>query len=297
MLTAAPSRRLPAAPRELARGAAALLVSLLLLPVWQASGAGETYRAAVVAVAERIVLATQHFPLLASFPGLKPPESDFVILATIALTAVSVGIGWRRRVALLLMALALTTAFQTLAAVATIHLESAQEMERSQRIFVLLPLEFRGVSQAKMILYDAQLAVIFVLFLVTSAWWKSPHEGTTPSRLRLVTSVAALFVVLAGSWLAWGRFREADPRHVAAHAKVGHLFWVKRDDAIAEEQYRVAVAGRTTDPEVYFNLAGIAVRKGRSDEARRMLKRCAELAPDGAWPARVARARELVKRR
>jgi len=205
-----------------------------------------------------------------------------------------VGIGWRRRVALLLMALALTTAFQTLAAVATIHLESAQEMERSQRIFVLLPLEFRGVSQAKMILYDAQLAVIFVLFLVTSAWWKSPHEGTTPSRLRLVTSVAALFVVLAGSWLAWGRFREADPRHVAAHAKVGHLFWVKRDDAIAEEQYRVAVAGRTTDPEVYFNLAGIAVSRGRRNEAARLLRRCAEVGANPVWASRVRRAFERI---
>jgi hypothetical protein len=291
---AASSRSAPDALREVARAAAALAISLLLLPVWRAAGAAEAYRRVIVGTAEKIVLATQHFPLLASFPDLKPPESDFVVLLVVALTLVSIGIGWRRRVGLLVLALALTAALQTLAAVATINLESAQEMERTRRILVLLPVEFRAVNQAKLILYVAQLVVIFTLFLLTSPWRGVLDTKASVSPRRLAVAVAVALVVLPGSWLAWSRWRETDARHVAAHAKVGHLFWVKRDDAIAEEQYRIALAGGTTDPEVYFNLAGIEAARGRGNEAARLLRRCAEVGADPIWAARVTRAFDRI---
>jgi len=283
-------------PREIARVAAALAISLLLLPLWRGSGASEAYRRGVVFAAERVVLATQHFPLLASFPDLRPPESDFVVLLAAALTAVSIGIGRRRRTALLLVALVVTASLQVLAAVATIHLESAREMERSHGFLVLLPAEFLAVGQAKMMLYYAQLAVVFALVLATSAWRFALTARGAPSSRRVLTAAAALLLLSTASWIAWGRLREADARHVAAHAQVGHLFWVKRDDAVAEEQYRIAIAGRTTDPEAYFNLAGIEAKRGRFDDAGRLLRRCAELGADPVWAARVNRAFALLPR-
>ena len=246
-----------------------------------------------------MVLATQHFPLLASFPGLQPPNSDFVVLLAIGLMAVSIRVGWRRRLVVTGVALCATFGLQTLAAVATISLESAQEMERSQRILVLLPVEFQLVNQAKLTLYHAQLAVIFALFLLTSPWMRELDVGGRVERRRGRRGAIglAVLVALAVSWIAWGRWRETDARHVAAHAKIGHLFWVKRDDRIAEEQYRLAIQGGTVDPEVYFNVAGLAAQRGHPEEATRLLRRCAELGTGPVWRARVARAFERIATR
>jgi hypothetical protein len=246
-----------------------------------------------------MVLATQHFPLLASFPGLRPPNSDFVVLMAIGLMAASIRVGWRRRLVLTGVTLCATFGLQTLAAVATISLESAQEMERSQRILVLLPVEFQLVNQAKLTLYHAQLAVIFLLFLLTSPWMRELDVGGRLERRRGRRGAVglAVLVALAVSWIAWGRWRETDARHVAAHAKIGHLFWVKRDDRIAEEQYRLAIQGSTVDPEVYFNVAGLAALRGHPEEATRLLRRCAELGTGPVWRARVARAFERIATR
>ena len=275
---------------ELARAGGALALSLLALPIWQASGASEAYRRAVVGAAERIVLATQHFPLLSGFPGLTPPSGDFVVLLAIGLTLASIGSDRRRRVGLLAIALVVTAGLQTLAAVASIHLESAAEMARSQGLLVLLPAEFQLVSQAKLALYYSQLAVIFTLFLLTSPWFDGDRAIGRPLAFGCVLGA----ILLAGSSMAWGRWRETDERHVAAHAKIGHLFWAKHDDAVAGEQYRISVAGGTVDPEVYFNLAGIEARRGRLAEASRLLRRCAVLGADPVWAARVTRAHQRI---
>lgn len=251
----------------------------------------------MVGLAERIVLARQHFPLLSGFPRLAPPNADFVVLFALGLTAASIRVGWRRRLVLLLVALGVTSGLQTAAAVASINLESAQEMERTHRILVLLPTEFQLVNQAKLTLYHSQLAVLFALFLLTSPWLSELNIGreTRPGKRRRAILGAALgAAVLLGASIAWGRWRESDARHVAAHAKVGHLFWAKRDDGIAEEQYRIAAAGNTVDPEVYFNLAGISAQRGLFKDAARLLRRCAELGTDAAWQARVARAFDRI---
>lgn len=266
--------------------------------MWEWSGAAEAYRRAVVALAEQIVLATQHFPLLAGFPSLSLPRGDFVVLLAIALMAASIRVPWRRRVTLALVALGVTVGLQTLAAVASIQIESAQEMQRTHRILVLLPVEFQAVNQAKLTVYYAQLALVFVLFLITSPWLRELGAGGPAARrvgpARVVLGVAFGAALLAGAGIGWGRWRESDARHVAAHAKIGHLFWLKRDDAVAEEQYRNAVAGRSTDAEVYYNLAGIEAQRGRVDESARLLRKCAELGAGPVWQARVARAFDRI---
>ena len=324
MRESSPSPALQAAPRltrsllarEVGRAAAAFGIYLLLRPVWEWTGLKAVCRAIVLSVAEQILIATQHFPVVASLSGMTIHNIDFVMLLAVSLFLVSTSVGWLRRLKLFGSALAVIVGLQIAGSVLTVMMTAAQELQNTQHILVLLPSEFRIVDRVKYALYDlGQPAILFALFVLTLVWNSGSDvfrlaEPATESRtgerrtvryprhsrrmlgLGLVAGIALASI---SGWWVWNRWRESDPRHVEAHAKIGHLFWAKGDNATAEEQYRIAVAGGTADPEVFYNLAGIAARHGRFGDARQLLDRCSELTTDPDWRSRVERAVNLLQ--
>ncbi len=274
-------------------------------PVWEWSGLKQVYRTVVVGLAEPIVVATQHFPTVASLSNLTTQNLDFVVLLALSLMLVSTRLAWPRRLKLFGVALAVILALQVVLFALWVEMTAAQELEQAKQILVLSPAGFQIMQQLKLILYDfGQPATMFALLIVTFAWntgltFSAPTDSKLERQrprvrgwrrgtvLGLVLGLAMASIV---GCTVWGRWRELDPRHVEAHAKLGHLFWAQRDKTTAEEQYRIAVAGGTLDPEVFYNLAEIAHARGRMDESRGLLQRCAGLTTDPAWKRRVERA-------
>jgi hypothetical protein len=300
--------------REVRRAAAAFGIYFLLRPVWEWTGPKAVYRAIVVGVAEKVVIATQHFPVVATLSNLTTQNIDFVVLLALSLMLVSTRVGWPRRLRLFGTALAVIIGLQIFGCFLAVMMAATYDIENKQRILLLLPWEFRVVARVKYAVYDVGLpAMMFALFLVTCIWnsglavsgladpGSNSRKGEPRARRSFGRSLKALAfglgvaLVSTSGWWIWDRCRESDPRHVEAHAKVGHLFWAKGDKTTAEEQYRIAVAGGTVDPEVFYNLAGVAARQGRLDESKRLLGRCAELSADPAWNTRVERALVLVQ--
>ncbi|HKQ60632.1 MAG TPA: hypothetical protein VJS92_05055 [Candidatus Polarisedimenticolaceae bacterium] len=284
---------------EVARAAAACAIGLLLLPLWNACGAKDAYRRVVVGIAEWVVLHTQHFPTVASLSNLTPRNTDLVVLVALALLLVSTRVPWPRRLALFGGALAVVLVMQALAFAAWVKLTDAETLQQSEGIAILSPGEHRAVAQLKLVLYDFGLpGMIFALFLLTAAWnsgaWIPEHRPPASRRVRHGLAAVVVAAALAGGFL-WQRGRESDPQHVEAHAKIGHRFRAQGDDATAEQQYRLAVAGGTTDPQVYYELAGIAAARLRFDEALRWLGRCTQLTADPAWRARIDKATARVQ--
>jgi hypothetical protein len=280
--------------RELARATAAVGVYLVLRPVWEWTGLKDGYRAIIVGVAERIVVGTQHFPIVASLSNLTTHNLDFVVLLAIGLLLVSAPLGWRRVLKLFGGALVVIVGLQILVFAVWAEIAAAQELERARQILVMSPWEFRVMNQLKLTLYDfGQPAAMFTLFLVTFAWNTGIplHPEASSKRMRAVVAVAlSVTIVTTTGWMAWRRSTELDPRHVEAHAKLGHLFRLAGDNTTAEAQYRIAVASGTADLEVLYDLAEIVRAGGRLDESRRLLHRCAALTTDPVWQSRIERA-------
>ncbi len=294
--------------REAIRAVTAFVLYLSLRWLWGASGLKSLHESAVLALAVRILTTAQHFPALAGIAGASLRNLDFLVVLTIALALVSTGIRWPRRLGLFGAALCVILAVDVTAVLLQAKVMASQELWSRERILILLPWEFWIVERTKYLLYDFGLQIgPFVMFALTAFWNSRPlpaprsrssgrtqeRRATRWGRLRGPARAAIVVGVLSlpfGIAMAWHIVREADPRHVAAHARIGQLFFVQHDTARAEQQYRAAVAGGTADPAVYYNLAAIVVKQGRQDEAVRLLRRCSEVADPTVWSERIDRA-------
>lgn len=289
--------------KELIRAALAYAVFLILLVPAGLIELDRLYAKPVLAVAQAIVVSTQHFPLLARVDNPALHNLDHVVILTCALFLVSTNLDLVSRLRRFGPALVAIFAYHVVVAVLTIKVQEAQELLTSMKILVLSPSEFHVVDWLRYFSYDLGLEIApFVMLLLTVVW------NLTASRARIVEpsrrgarrwavaaigmGIMAIFVLAA---VLYGRLRETDPRHVEAHAKIGHLFWNSRKDAQAEEQYRLALAGGTTDPEVFYNLAGLEVRSGNRRAALPLLEQGMRMAHEPVWQSRFQKAIGLMQ--
>lgn len=287
----------PHLPRELLRLAAGVALYLALLAPFRALELDRLYGAAVLAVGQAVFLPFQHFPVLERLDNLTLNNLELLVVLTLALFAVSTPIDLATRCRRFGHVLAAIFAMHVVTAYLAIVVRAASEMS-AQGILVLLPAEFRIVDGLKYFLYDmGQEAGPFVMLMLALAWNVGVLREPGPVRLRRPTMAAACGVIVALAFvgIAYTRARERDPRHVDAHAKIGHLFWNRGSDAEAERQYRAAVAGGTADLQVFYNLGGLELRHGRRADAEALLRRGLERAGEPVWRARFEKALGLVQ--
>jgi hypothetical protein len=236
--------------------------------------------------------------------------TDFIVLLAFSLMLLSTRIGWYRRLKLFGCASAALATLQILACATWIKMAAAQELQASQQVSVLLPGELRAVELAEFVLEGLGHPSMFALFLLAMVWnsgWgvsasvdvvadaktvkrrAGRHGFRSRSRLWVGVGLVVALASVSG-WAVWRLSRESDPRHIQAHATIGHMFWAEGNKVGAEKQYERAAAGGTIDPEVFFNLAKLAAWDGRTGESRRFLQRSAELATDPAMKRRVEQA-------
>jgi len=308
---------------EIVRAAVAFVVFLAVLAPARWVGLGPLYGKAVLVVAQAIVVPTQHFPLLAKLDNLTLNNLEHVVILTFALFLVSTNLDFASRLSRFGPALAVIFAYHVIVVILTIKVQATQELLTSMNILVLSPAEFRVVDWLRYFAYDLGLEIApFVMLILTSAWnltasreqragvenracpprKKKRQRAGGPSRSgRRHLAAAAIglgsLVVFASAAVLYGRWRETEPRHVEAHAKIGHLLWNSHKDALAEAQYRIALAGRTTDPEVFYNLAGLETRSGNRDAALRLLGQGARMAHTPEWRARFQKATVVIQAR
>jgi hypothetical protein len=294
--------------KEIVRAGVAFVVFLVLLPPWRWSGLGRAYGKAVMAVAQVIFVPTQHFPLLTRLDNLTLHNLDHIVILTVALFLVSTNLGNTSRVKRFASALVVIFAYHVIVTILTVKVQATQELLTSMNILVLSPVEFRLVDWFRYFAYDLGLEVApFVMMLLTVVWNLNPGpDGRTTRRrgdardrrgrppLAFVAIGLGVLATLCSAASFYARSRETDPRHVDAHAKIGHLLWNSHRDAQAEEQYRLALAGGTTDPEVYYNLAGLEARSGHRGAALQRLDEGLRMALDPAWESRFQKAIRLV---
>jgi hypothetical protein len=305
---------LPFAPvaKEIVRATVAFLLFLILLASANWAGLSGSYGKAVIAVAQAIYVPTQHFPLLTRLDNLTLHNLENVVILTIALFLVSTKLDLASRISRFGSVLAGLFSYHVVAAILTIKVQTAQELLASMNILVLSPTEFHVLDWLRYLLYDVGLEITpFVMLLLTIVWnltaSRAGRERSTKRRptrdsmrrgRRRVRAAAMGLVVIAIfslSAVLYGRWRETDPRHVEAHAKIGHLFWNTHKDAQAEEQYRLALAGGTTDPEVFFNVAGLEARNGNHRAALRQLDEGMRITHEAVWQSRFQKAIALIK--
>jgi len=297
--------------KEFLRAGVGFALFLLLLAPAKLVGFDRLYAKPVLAAAQAIVVPTQHFPVLARMDNLSLHNLEFGVVLAVALFLVSTNLSLGARLKRFGIALAVLFAFHVLVAILTIKIVVTQDLLRTRNIQMLSTAEFQVVDWVKYFCYDLGLEIAsFVLLLLTVAWNLTagqPRRRRVPRRdpgeiraRRVRRLVAAGSVVgLAGaaflSARVYGTIRERDPRHVDAHAKIGHLLWSTHKESQAAEQYRLAMSGGTTDAEVLFNLARVESRVGHRAEARRLLDRGITLAREPALKERFQKAIDIMQ--
>lgn len=287
--------------REILRLAIAFLLYLGLHPLWVATGAEATYRALVLAVAERIAVVTQHFPLLAESHRITLDNIGPSIVLALALFGTSALVPWSRRTLRFGAAVLAILIVDVAAVILEMRVVSARELMRTQDLLVLLPFEFRLVERAKFLFYDFGLQLVPFLLLAVATAWNLQAAGALPAgrrrrerlvRRRLAGYAAVALGGIVATFALWAVWRETDPRHVETHARLGHLFFRAGRADVAEEQYRRALAGGMEDPEVLYNLANVMWARHRPYEARRLLRRGFESSTSEPWRRRFRTALE-----
>jgi hypothetical protein len=307
--------------KEFIRATVAFALFLVLLAPASASGFDQLYAEAVVAAARAIVVSTQHFPLLARLDNPSLHNLQFGVILTFALFLVSTNLNLISRIKRFGLALAVMFSFHVIVAILTIRVWVTQDFLNRMNILVLSPAEFRVLDWLRYFSYDVGLEIAaFVMLVLTVIWNLTASRqlppvpenrlgrGRTRQRRRsderdrgggrhLAVAAIGLGVIaiLSSAAVLYGKSRETDPRHVEAHAKIGHLFWNSHNDALAEEQYRLALAGGTADPEVFYNLAGLETRSGNRDAALRLLGQGVRVAHTHVWRSRFQKATVLIQ--
>ncbi len=306
--------------REIVRAAIGFALFLLLLAPARWIGLERLYAKLVLGVAQPIVLSTQHFPVLANFDNLTLRNLEFGVILTLALFLVSTKLGLVSRLKRFGLLLAALFSFHVLVAIVTIKVSVAQDLLNSVQLLVLSPEEFRVLDRIKYFCYDLGLEITsFVILLLAVVWnltasrarasdresragrrsamkGRRSQEGERGDRRRLAaaTGLGVIAIVVCAA-VVYARVRESNPGHVQAHAKLGHLFWKAHKDTKAEEQYRCALAGGTTDPEVFYNLSRLEARVGNRGEARRLLDQGIMMAHEPVWQSRFQEAIGLMQ--
>lgn len=307
--------------REIVRAAVGFALFLLLLAPARWIGLDRLYAKLVLGVAQPIVLSTQHFPVLENFDTLTLRNLEFGVILTLALFLVSTKLGLVSRLKRFGLLLAALFSFHVLVAIVTIKVSVAQDLLNRVQLLVLSPEEFRVLDRIKYFCYDLGLEISsFVILLLAVVWNltasrarssdRESHTGGRSamkrhrvqerdrgSRRRLLVAVTGLGVIaiVVCAALVYARVRESNPGHVQAHAKLGHLFWKAHKDTKAAEQYRCALAGGTTDPEVFYNLSRLEARVGNRGEARRLLDQGLGMAHEPVWQTRFHEAIGLMQ--
>jgi len=281
--------------REGARVAIAFVLYLVFLRLWIWSGLAQAYDSLVMALASRIFLPTQHFPIVPTLENISLRDLDFAVVFSLSLFVVSTRIPWKQRLERFSLILLVLYMIHVLAVVLQVKVNSALDLNRQYDLLILLPWEFKVVERARYLLYDFGLqATPFVLLLLTAAWnsgLKLPARARQPAAIkrRLQITTACLLVALVAV-LFWSRWREAHPLHVGAHATLGRIYLEHDNLDGAEKQYRIAVAGSTEDPLVFYNLAMITSRSGSRREAIDALEQGLQVTSDPEWITRFDQA-------
>ena len=261
-----------------------------------------------------VFLRTQHFQVLDSIDEVSIVNLDHVVVFAISLLIVSGRTSWTSWIRRFVVVMLLIILFHVVTAYLSLKLKTAQDLIQQQQLWILLPWEFRILDNLKFLLYDLGLQIgPFVLMILSVVWnetSKTPppqprracrtrmlerrRDGGFSSHKRLNRSwflgSLALLVAVVSSVVFWSRWRESQPLHVAAHARLGQIYLEYGSWRASEAQYRIAVAGDTRDPEVFYNLASILRRRGARAESETLLRRGYLLAGDTGWRRRFEEA-------
>jgi hypothetical protein len=294
--------------REVLRACAAYVLYLVLQPVWSRFGLRALYESLVLAVAGRLFLPIQHFDVLATLDNLSIVNIDFLVVLVISLFLVAWRMPWADRTKRFGAALSVIFVLHVAAVILEIRVRSAQELWAQQQLLILLPWEFRVVERLKYLLYDVGLQLGPFLMLGLTATWNGLADLAVlrePERLRRrredartanvfwrrrFLALACGIAVLAAAAAVWRWQRESNPLHIAAHARLGHIYWEHRSLHAAEQQYRIALDGNTSDPDVYYKLAGLVSQRADRRQAADLLRRGLGVAADPAWQRRFREA-------
>jgi tetratricopeptide (TPR) repeat protein len=82
---------------------------------------------------------------------------------------------------------------------------------------------------------------------------------------------------------------ELNPDDAEGHRRLGKMYRTKQDVDHAIAEFRAAIAKNDRDFPVYFDLAGLLLSKGQSDEADRLFRRVVRGSPDEDLVAQAAR--------
>lgn len=271
----------------LARVGVAFVLYLAAHPLWVASGVAGAYRGAVLTTASGLFLSRQHFSAVRSMDPASTENLDHVVLFALCLTLTATG-PWARRLALHGGALCVLFGLHVAASILRIRLGSADILSRVHDLHVLLPWEQSIFGNLYYGIYDVGLQLWpFLLMLLTvgashagrsylmrtvgaPASSGRPDKGelrrrfarrrARRKRMWIAGGVAVTTAVVA--LLTWRLVREADPRHVAAHARATRFFVEAGNTREAYRHARRAVAGETVDPQAYLSLATLMQERG-----------------------------------
>jgi hypothetical protein len=313
---------LPVLAREGVRALAAFALYLGLRPVWTWVGAHEIYEATVLKLGTMVVLATQHLPVVSTLEKLSIVHLDNLIVLILAYVVVSTRVPWVARLRRYGIALGAVLGLNVAGVVLETRIDAAEYLLNTEGLMLLLPWEFRIIDGFKYLLVDFGLNIgPFVLMLLGAAWnsglsvsWErgrpatgrpatgrpAPRERRRPSwwsSRQGLKAVVILVLLLAPGLLAWRWLRESDARHVATHARLGHLFLRNRQPDTAADQYRIAMERGSTEGEVFLNLSSILANDGRIGEALRVQRRGLEVVQDTAMRARLQKSRDGLESR
>jgi hypothetical protein len=312
-VSTAAALRLPNIPgrivrRELLRLLLAFVLYLALGPVWDRAGAKEAYSTLVVGAASAVFVPYQHFPVIPTLHTLRAEGLDPLVILMTCLFLVSWSIPWRRRVGLFALAGAIVFPYHVLCFLLDVKVHSVEELFQQHQLLVLLPGEFWVVERLKYLLYDVGTeAGPMMVLIVTTAWnvqavlagARPPARSQEPafrsasapsSRRKVAWVTLACVAAVLASLFAWRAWRESHPLHVAAHARLGRLYLANGSEHGAAEQFRIAIAHGSTDPSIFFDLAGLEAKRGRPVEAGRLLERALRVTSDPVWMAQIQAA-------
>jgi hypothetical protein len=296
------------------RVVAAFCLYVALRPAWSLTGLGDLYGRVIRAIVGSVLLRTQHFQVLGSLDGVSIANLDHLVVFAISLFIVSGQARWTLRIRRFVIVMLFIILVHVVTAFLSVKLKMAQELIQQQQLRILLPWEFRMLDNVKFLIYDLGLQVgPFVLMILSVAWnemskvdprhVRTSDGARTPKRRRngrlslrerlgrswfLRSSVVLVALILGGA--VWHRWRESQPLHVAAHARLGQIYLEHGSLLASEKQYRIAVAGGSNDPEVFYNLAEILRRRGARAESERLLRRGRLMAGDTNWRRRFEKA-------
>lgn len=305
----------------------AFCLYVALRPLWVFTGLGDVYGRLIRDLVGFVFLRTQHFQVLDSIDEVSIVNLDHLVVFAISLLIVSgrtSGTSWTRWIRRFVLVMLLIILFHVVTAFLSLNLKTAQDLILQQQLQILLPWEFRILDALKFSLYDLGLqAGPFVLMILSVVWNESSptppshtlrargaggdppqlgrarrlergesRESATRVRLdrRWILGSLAFLVTVVSGIAFWSRWRESQPLHVAAHARLGQIYLDHGSLRASEAQYRIAVAGETRDPEVFYNLAKILSRRGARAESETLLRRGYLLAEDTGWRRRFEEA-------